>query len=386
MSSCDVAVLGAGPYGLAATASLRERGNAGVRVFGEPMSSWAAMPAGMLLRSPYEATHIAGRRSPLSLTHFLATQGSEPSHPVALETFIAYGRWFASQVAPDVDERRIERIARNGKGFAVSLAGGEVVEARRVVVAAGISTFAWRPPVFGDLPASHASHTSEHTDLGAFRGRSVLVIGGGQSALESAALLAEGGAEVEVVVREAVVHWLARRWQHRLGPITRLLYAPPDVGPAGVSWLVATPGTFRRLPREMQQRLGTRSIRPAGAGWLVSRVAGIPIRTGVSAVGAELTGDGRAEVSFDDGSVRTSRPRPAGNRLPGRHRQIPLPRRGPPACRRDGRRLPGAGPRLSDLGGGAACPRRACRLELRAPDALRRRCGVCGAARDAERP
>jgi len=58
-NSCDVAIIGAGPYGLAAAAHLRAV-NVSVRVFGEAMSFWRRhMPSGMKLRSPWIATHIA---------------------------------------------------------------------------------------------------------------------------------------------------------------------------------------------------------------------------------------------------------------------------------------------------------------------------------------
>ena len=54
VSDCDIAIVGAGPYGLSAAAHLKAKGFA-VRVFGEPMEFWAdKMPAGMLLRSPRE--------------------------------------------------------------------------------------------------------------------------------------------------------------------------------------------------------------------------------------------------------------------------------------------------------------------------------------------
>ncbi len=47
---CDVAVIGAGPYGLSAGAHLKAKGIAAC-VFGEPMEFWAnKMPEGMLLR------------------------------------------------------------------------------------------------------------------------------------------------------------------------------------------------------------------------------------------------------------------------------------------------------------------------------------------------
>jgi FAD-dependent urate hydroxylase len=44
-----------------------------------------------------------------------------------------------------------------------------------------------------------------------FIGQRVVVIGGGQSALESAALLHEIGAEVEVIARQPQVHWLDQK-------------------------------------------------------------------------------------------------------------------------------------------------------------------------------
>jgi FAD-dependent urate hydroxylase len=56
---CDVAIIGAGPYGLAAVAHL-SAANVSIRVFGEAMSFWRRhMPKGMKLRSPWIATHIA---------------------------------------------------------------------------------------------------------------------------------------------------------------------------------------------------------------------------------------------------------------------------------------------------------------------------------------
>ena len=102
------------------------------------------------------------------------------------------------------------------------------------------------------------SHSSEHPDLSVFAGKRVVVIGAGQSALESAALLHEGGATTEVLVRSEIVHWLRQtaRWTHNIDFVSKILYAPADVGPAGVSQLVAAPDWWRRLPRKTQDRLG----------------------------------------------------------------------------------------------------------------------------------
>lgn len=247
------------------------------------MSFWQQnMPAGMLLRSPWDASHIAAPNGALSLDAYVAARGNHLPAPIPLQRFVDYGRWFQKQVAPGLDTRKIAQVNRNGNGFVLKTDDGEVLHSRRVVLAAGIAAFANRPPVFDGLPADLASHSSDHSDLRRFSGKRVLVVGGGQSALEGAALLRETGAEVEVAVRKPNVHWLG--WKGRISkikPLGRLLYSPKDVGPAGLSQLVARPDYFRKLPRGVQEWTDRRAIRPAGAGWLQHRVAGIKVRTGV---------------------------------------------------------------------------------------------------------
>src|SRR6185503_3542472 len=109
-------------------------------------------------------------------------------------------------------------------------------------------------PQFYGLPPALASHSSEHRDLSRFTGQRVIVVGGGQSALETAALLHEAGADVEVVVRAPEIRWLGSGSvissvpNPLRDPIRHLLYPPTDVGPLGLNWIVATPDLFRRLP------------------------------------------------------------------------------------------------------------------------------------------
>ena len=93
------------------------------------------------------------------------------------------------------------RIDLDLGGFRVFLADGEEFISKRVVVATGISCFANRPPQFASIPSELASHSSEHNDLRKFKGRRVIVVGAGQSALESAALLKESGIDVEAIAR-----------------------------------------------------------------------------------------------------------------------------------------------------------------------------------------
>ncbi|MFD0523541.1 NAD(P)-binding domain-containing protein [Paractinoplanes durhamensis] len=288
MSVTDVAVLGAGPYGLAVAAAL---GDAGVehRVIGEPMSFWKEMPEGMLLRSNWTATSIADYRGPVSLDAYAAATGAEVGRPVPLEDFIAYGEWVQSRVAPDVDRRVVSQVARAGDGFALTFDDGSSLQAGKVVVAAGIAPFARRPSPFAGL--SFATHSSAHRDLSRFKGERVLVVGGGQSALESAALLHESGADVEVLVRRDHLTWLhGGKYQRMLGRAKPVFYAPTDVGPLGLSRVVAAPEVFRRLPRPVQTAAARRAIRPAGAEWLIARLREVPIRFGFEVRSASQDG------------------------------------------------------------------------------------------------
>jgi FAD-dependent urate hydroxylase len=303
MTDTNVAIIGAGPYGLTAAAHLRRAG-VDVRIIGQPMSFWQNMPAGLLLRSNWTATCIAEYQGELSLNSFCAATGTSFDPPVPLDRFIGYGMWVQQRVAPDVDRRRVKALETGPGGFRLTLDDGTAVSARRVVVAAGIELFANRPAVAAGLPSELASHTGDHRDFRRFRGARVLVVGGGQSALECAALLQESGARAEVAVRQDHLHWLNGGKYHRmLGRYARLVYAPTDVGPMGLSRLVAVPDLFRRLPRRAQDPLAYRSIRPAGAAWLPPRLPEVPIRLDRTVVSATAR-DGQAHVAFADGDTQ----------------------------------------------------------------------------------
>ena len=304
MTDTNVAIIGAGPYGLAAAAHLRRAGVES-RVIGEPMSFWQNnMPAGLLLRSNWTATCIAEYEGELSLDSFCAATGASFGSPVPLDRFIDYGLWVQQQVAPDVDRRLVQELETGPDGFRLILADGSAMTARRVLVAAGIAPFANRPAIAAGLPPELASHTGDHRDFGRFSGARVLVVGGGQSALECAALLQESGAQAEVAVRQDRIIWLhGGKYQRKLGRYATLVYAPTDVGPMGLSRLVAVPGLFRRLPRGAQTPLAYRAIRPAGAAWLPPRLTEVPVRLNRTVVSATPR-DGQLQVTFADGDTQ----------------------------------------------------------------------------------
>lgn len=303
-------IIGAGPCGLAVAAHLREYGIP-MRVFGEPLEFWSRrMPEGMLLRSRRRSSNIADPARALTIADYERAAGRALRSPtLTREQFIDYGRWFAQQVVPEIDTRRVSSVARDGARFRLRLADGEELAASRVIVAAGLVPFMYRPEPFAALSPAVMSHAYDHDSLDGFAGRRVAVIGSGQSALECAALLHERGAAVEVLARAAAVHWLpddtlpavpATGWSWR--PSVPL--PPTDVGGRFTGWAAATPDMFRRLPARMQPDVAFRCIRPAGSGWLRGRLADVPISTSVAAAEAAER-DGEVTLVLSDGSTRT---------------------------------------------------------------------------------
>ncbi len=183
-STCETVVVGAGPYGLSIAAHLRHAGIA-AHVLGEPMTFWRNnMPRGMLMRSPWRATHFSDPDGAWSLEAYAATHGVDKKQRLPLETFIAYGEWFQRHAVADVDHRTVRQIDAARDGFRLTLDDGEMLNAERVIIATGLRNQEYRPLPFKDVPATLASHTSVHPDLSVFRGKRVAVIGRGQSACE----------------------------------------------------------------------------------------------------------------------------------------------------------------------------------------------------------
>jgi NADPH-dependent 2,4-dienoyl-CoA reductase/sulfur reductase-like enzyme len=304
MSDCEVAIVGAGPYGLSTAAFLRETG-VEVRVFGKVMGFWETMPEGMFLRSFRTASNIADPGRQLTLDRYEEAVGRKIDSPVPLDEFISYGRWFRERAVPDVDPRLVASVRREAGGFELTLEDGEFLRARQVVVAAGIAPFAWRPPEFDGLADGRVSHSSDHRHFDEFKGRRVVVVGGGQSALESAALLHESGADVEVLVRAQAIRFLrGERLYASSGVLRNLLYPPLGVGPPGLNMVMGTPRLYRLLPRSASVPLAYRTIRPAAATWLRPRLADVKITMARSV--ASVSANGSVRLNLGDGSERTA--------------------------------------------------------------------------------
>jgi hypothetical protein len=260
----------------------------------------------MCLRSNWGASHIADPNHELTLDSFCNANGNHCPRPIPLDRFVNYGHWFQERAVKDLDRRDIQSIHLEANGFKVTVSSAETFRSKRVVVAAGIKTFTNRSQEFVNIPAELASHSNEHNDLSKFKGKKVVVIGGGQSAFESAAILKEEVAEVEVISRRSTLNWVGVHPRlHNMGVISRLLYSTRDVGPAGISRLVAAPHLFRQFPRWFQTPVAYRSIRPAVAGWLRTRLANVPITLGRRVLSASCEG-GQIRMKLDDGTERVA--------------------------------------------------------------------------------
>jgi predicted ATP-grasp superfamily ATP-dependent carboligase/cation diffusion facilitator CzcD-associated flavoprotein CzcO len=302
---CQVAVIGAGPYGLSVTAHLCAAGIE-ARVFGRPMEFWTRyMPAGMLLRSEKVASNLSDPGNKLGLDAYFTSEGIDlPSDRVPVEMFNAYGRWFQEKAVPTSDPRNVSRVEAGPDGFHLTLEDGEQVDADRVVVAAGIAPFAYRPPQFSDLPPELASHSSNHNDLSEFDGKRVIVIGAGQSGFESAALLSEAGAEVEVILRAPSVRWLRRRaLPGYMDRIARHLFPTHGVGGRRTAHIIARPDLLRLLPPDMRMKIDRKAMRPAVSSWVEPRVGRVRVSAGRTIASAQRSASG-VSLALDDGSQR----------------------------------------------------------------------------------
>ncbi|MCX5199010.1 NAD(P)-binding domain-containing protein [Streptomyces sp. NBC_00249] len=270
----DLVVVGAGPYGLSIAAHAAAAG-LGVRLLGRPMASWRDhMPEGMYLKSEPWSSNLSAPGGRYTLAEYCAGQGvaAEHGNPLPIGTFSAYGLWFARQAAPEAEEVTVTEVAPHGGGFLVRTAEGPPLLARTVALAVGVMPFTHSPEVLRELPPGHWSHSTGHRDLARFAGTEVAVLGAGQAALETAALLAEAGARPSLVARRSRLNWNAVPQPLRRPPLRSLRDPHSGLGTGWRSWVWSElPWAVRRLPASTRERIAATALGPAGAWWLRDR-------------------------------------------------------------------------------------------------------------------
>ena len=293
----DIAIIGAGPYGLSLASHLLARG-VGVRIFGHPMQAWReSMPNGMKLKSEGFASNLSDPGREYTLKAYCSKNHISYAHtglPVDVDTFISYGEAFQRRFVPDLERKMVVSVEPAPHGFDLVLENEEVVAARRVVVASGIRSFDYIPAELRGLPPELLTHSVAYGDAHHLSGRDVIVVGAGASAMDIAALLRARGATPSVMTRRQGI-----RFQSPLGArsVYEKIVAP--MTPLGPGWksvlCVRAPMVFHAMPEAFRVDVVRRYLGPAPAWFVREQIEGhVPY----------ITGSSVAEASAKDGRVR----------------------------------------------------------------------------------
>jgi thioredoxin reductase len=303
----DVAIIGAGPYGLSIAAHLADRG-VSFRIFGKPMESWLTqMPRDMLLKSEGFASSLYDGGGEFSLGSYCRQKGvpyADLGLPVPLRTFCEYGLAFQRRVVPTLEDAKVTALTKTPEGFALRLDTGGTLSARRVVMAVGISHFAHMPESLAGLPQTLVSHSSGHTGFARFKGQDVVVLGAGSSAVDVAVLAHEAGASVRVLARRDEIEIHSRMRLPR--PLSDRMRQPMSgIGPSWRSWFFThLPSIFHLLPEARRLRWVKTHLGPAGGWFMADRFFGrVPFLPGHALIDASAEDDKvRLEFATTDGN------------------------------------------------------------------------------------
>jgi thioredoxin reductase len=311
MKPCDAAIIGAGPYGLSIAAHLRARG-VSFRIFGSPMHAWRAhMPKGMRLKSEGFASRLYDPDGSFTLAAYCKEKGlpyADAGMPVPLETFTAYGLEFQKRFVPELEDKRVVSLRRACGGYQIRLEDGETISTRNVIVAVGLNYYEYVPPILSSLPKTHLSHSAEYGAVDHFKGREVVVVGAGASALDLAALLHKAGACVQVVARVPAIRFYDPPSLRAPTLIQRLRHPQTGIGHGWKMFLCAhAPLVFRLMPEQFRLDKVRRLLGP-GPGWFIKQdvVGKVPIHPGLSITDAKVQ-NGRVRLQLTDaaGAGRT---------------------------------------------------------------------------------
>jgi hypothetical protein len=278
--SVEVAIVGAGPYGLSLAAHLDSAGIQ-TRVFGRPMDSWRShMPEGMWLKSDPFASNLSDPQDFYTLAHFSKEQSIPYSEaePVKLDVFCNYGLNFQKRWAPRLTEAYVTKIERRGDEFIIALDNGGKASAHRVVIATGVGPFQYVPKVLGALPGEFVSHSFDHHNLSGFSGVRVAVVGGGASAIDLAGLLHERGCDVTLITRRTELRFTGGSGPPPSGPaslLRRMRHPPSGLGPGLRSrFSTDAPLLIHALPKRLRFEFVRRHLGPAASKMMKDKVVG----------------------------------------------------------------------------------------------------------------
>jgi thioredoxin reductase len=300
----DTVIIGAGPYGLSIAAHLKGMG-VRIRIFGRTMDSWIShMPEGMMLKSDGFASNISHPTDEYTLGKFCAEKGiaySDRGILVQRQTFASYGLAFRDRIVPELEDKTVMSVDPDGDGFVVGLDTGESFRTRQVVLAIGVTHFAYVPEKLAALPAEYVSHSADHSQEAKLRGKSVAIIGAGSSALDLAGLMHEAGVDVQLISRKPLKFHSksdkARPWWDRVKR------PPSGLGPGWKNFFFANyPNVFHYFPEGLRLEAVRRVLGPSGGAFIRDKVVGkVPTHVGYSADAARIE-NGKVVLTLVDAS------------------------------------------------------------------------------------
>ncbi len=251
------------------------------------------MPKGMMLKSDGFASNLYDPGNEFTLKDYCAERGipyTDTTIPVGLDTFSDYGVAFQERMVPELEDRYVTNVSRVQDGFSLELDNGETVEARRVILAIGISHFEYIPEKLAHLPEEFLSHSFKHHDLDGFKGQHVTVIGGGASAIGLAGLLKDADCDSQLVVRETNLKFHTPPDGKPRSKWKQIRHPQSGLGPGLRSRFFSNaPDVFHYLPERLRIEAVKRSLGPSGGWTTKEKVVGrVPLFLGYSAEGGEI--------------------------------------------------------------------------------------------------
>jgi FAD-dependent urate hydroxylase len=214
----DVAVIGGGMAGLAASAALKLLGVRAIIFDRSPQGlegPWATTARMETLRSPKQLTGPALGLPALTFRAWFEAQFGtlawQALDKIDRLQWMQYLVWYRRVLALDVrNGHTIEAVTPRADGLVVLSIRTQdrrfEVYARRVVLATGRDGLGGPalPGFVEGLPRNRWAHSSDTTDYTTLAGKRVAVVGGGSSAMDSAATALEAGAaSVDLLIRRS---------------------------------------------------------------------------------------------------------------------------------------------------------------------------------------
>ena len=243
------------------------------------MNTWRNhMPLGLFLKSEPYGSAISAPGRGYDIATYARLHGfddyTDRVGPLSLERFLGYADWFTEQLVPDVRDITVTNVVPSGDGFKVEFADEVPAFVRQVIIATGVLPYAQMPSELSGLPADLVTHSSIHDRLDQFRGRRVAVLGGGQSALQTAALMHEEGVDVQVIARREQIIW-EEQVPPEIGLIDYIMRPPAKLCEGWGCAFYDSPDAFRLLPESIRAKKALSALGPKGAWWLRDRVEGV---------------------------------------------------------------------------------------------------------------